>query len=70
MAALGCLSTLAVLQFFLSPGVHWYFRLKMNRVIDEVNKRFNTERPDFKRMRRQLLIDRLFHNDKVQAAVS
>mgnify|MGYP003349651795 CR=1 FL=1 len=30
------LSAAAVVQFFLLPGVRWYFRRKMNRVIDEV----------------------------------
>ena len=38
---LGALSPLAVVQLFLLPGVRWYFRRKMNRVIDEVNSRFS-----------------------------
>ena len=64
------LSAAAVVQFFLLPGVRWYFRRKMNRVIDEVNARFNIEIPEFKLTRRQVLIDRLFHDEKVQAAVA
>jgi glycerol-3-phosphate O-acyltransferase len=67
---LGCLSAAAVLQFFLLPGVRWFFRRKMNRMIDEVNTRFNIEIPEFKVTRRQVLIDRLFHDEKVQAAVA
>lgn len=67
---LGVLSAAAVVQFFLLPGVRWYFRRKMNRVIDEVNARFNIEIPEFKLTRRQVLIDRLFHDDKVQAAAA
>ena len=67
--ALGCLSAAAVLQFFLLPGVRWFFRRKMNRVIEDVNTRFNIEIPEFKVTRRQVLIDRLFHDEKVQAAV-
>ncbi len=70
VVALGCLSAAAVLQFFLLPGVRWFFRRKMNRVIDEVNTRFNIEIPEFKVTRRQVLIDRLFHDEKVQAAVA
>jgi glycerol-3-phosphate O-acyltransferase len=66
---LAVLSAAAVLQLFLLPGVRWYFRRKMNRVIDEVNTRFNIEIPEFKLTRRQVLIDRLFHDEKVQAAV-
>lgn len=67
---LGVLAAAAVVQFFLLPGVRWYFRRKMNRVIDEVNARFNIEIPEFKLTRRQVLIDRLFHDHKVQAAAA
>ena len=67
---LGALSAAAALQFFLLPGVRWYFRRKMNCVIDEVNTRFNIDIPEFKTTRRQVLIDRLFHDEKVQAAVT
>ena len=68
--ALGLLSAVAVMQLFLLPGVRWFFRRKMNRVIDEVNTRFNIEIPEFKLTRRQVLIDRLFHDEKVQAAIT
>ena len=64
------LAVAAVVQFFLLPGVRWYFRRKMNRVIDDVNARFNIEIPEFKLTRRQVLIDRLIHDDKVQDAVT
>ncbi len=67
---LGLLSAATVVQFFLLPGVRWFFRRKMNRVIDEVNTRFNIEIPEFKTTRRQVLIDRLFHDEKVQAAIT
>ena len=40
----------------------------MNRVIDEINTRLNVEMPQFKLTRRQVLIDRLFHDPRVQAA--
>ena len=64
------LATVAVVEFFLLPGVRWYFRRKVNRMIDEVSTRFSMEIPEFKLTRRQVLIDRLFHDDKVQAAVA
>ena len=70
VALLGVLAAAAVVQFLLLPGVRWFFRRKMNRVIDEVSSRFNIEIPEFKLTRRQVLIDRLFHDDKVQAAVT
>src|ERR1700692_3632652 len=59
----------AALDRLLLPGVRWYFRRKMNRVIREINVRLNIELPQFKLTRRQVLIDRLFHDPKVQEAV-
>jgi glycerol-3-phosphate O-acyltransferase len=64
------LALAAVVQFFLLPGVRWYFRRRVNRVIDDINTRFRIEIPEFKLTRRQVLIDRLFHDEKVQAAVT
>lgn len=58
----------AVLDRLLLPGVRWYFRRRINRVIDEINTRLNIEIPPFKLTRRQVLIDRLFHDQRVQAA--
>lgn len=59
----------ALLERLLVPGVRWYFRRKMNRVIHEISTRLNIELPEFKLTRRQVLIDRLFHDPRVQAAV-
>ena len=62
------LAALAVLEWMLLPSVRWYFRRKMTRVIREVHVRFNIDIAQFKLTRRQVLIDRLFHDTKVQAA--
>lgn len=59
----------AALDRLLLPGVRWYFRRKVNRVIQEIDTRLNVELPQFKLTRRQVLIDRLFHDSKVQEAV-
>ncbi len=56
----------AALDRLLLPGVRWFFRRKVNRVIQEINVRLNIELPQFKVTRRQVLIDRLFHDAKVQ----
>ena len=61
-------AALAVLEWLLLPGVRWYFRRKMNRVIAEIGVRLNIDIPQFKLTRRSVLIDRLFHDAKVQAA--
>jgi len=63
------LAVWALLERLLMPGVRWYLRRKVNRVIREINTRLNIELPQFKVTRRQVLIDRLFHDPKVQAAI-
>ncbi len=63
------LAAWAALVLFLAPGVRWYFRRRVNRVIGEINTRLNIDLPSFKVTRRQVLIDRLFHDPRVQAAV-
>lgn len=62
------LAALAALEWLLLPGVRWYFRRKVTRVIEEINVRLNIDLPQFKLTRRQVLIDRLFHDARVQAA--
>jgi glycerol-3-phosphate O-acyltransferase len=59
----------AALDRLLVPGARWYFRRRVNRAIREINERLNIELPQFKLTRRQVLIDRLFHDPRVQAAV-
>jgi len=59
----------ALAERLLVPGLRWYFRRKMNRVIQELGTRLGIELPRFKLTRRRVLIDRLFHDPGVQAAV-
>ena len=54
VAVLAVFSAAAVIQFFLLPGLRWYFRRKMNRVIDEINTQLNIEIPEFKLTRRKV----------------
>ena len=60
----------ALLERLLVPGVRWYLRRRVNRVIHEINTRLNIELPQFKVTRRQVLIDRLFHDPKIQDAIA
>lgn len=60
----------AALERLFLPGMRWYFRRRVNRVIDEINTRLNFELPHFKLTRRQVLVDRLFHDERVQDAVT
>ena len=52
----------------LAPGMRWFFRRRINAVIEELNTRLKIELPSFKLTRREVLIDRLFHDPRIQAA--
>ena len=49
----------------LAPGMRWFFRRRINAVIEELNTRLKTELPSFKLTRREVLIDRVWGTDYV-----
>ena len=61
-------AALAALQWLLIPGVRWYFRRKVKRVLDEIGVRLAIELPQFKLTRRRALIDRLMIDPRVVTA--
>ena len=67
---LAALAGWAALVLLLMPGMRWFLRRRINRVIAQVGSRLNIELPSFKLTRREVLIDRLFHDPVVQAAAS
>jgi glycerol-3-phosphate O-acyltransferase len=60
----------SVLVMLLVPGMRWFFRRRIKNVIHQIGDRLQIELPSFKLTRRQVLIDRLFHDPKVQAAAT
>lgn len=70
VAILVALAGWAALVLLLAPGMRWFFRRRINRMIGQINTRLSIELPSFKLTRRQVLIDRLFHDPKVQAAAA
>ncbi len=68
LALLALLSLAGMLQWALLPGMRWYFRRKVRKVIDEISVRLNIELPQFKPTRRRALIDRLMIDPRVMAA--
>ncbi len=62
-------SLVLVLDRILIPSVRWYLRRRVNRVINEVNTRLDIEIRPFQLTRRQVLIDQLAFDDKVNEAV-
>ena len=58
-----------VLDRFLMPGMRWYLRRRVNRVIDEINTRLDIEIRPLQITQRKSLIDRLVFDEKVLEAV-
>lgn len=65
---LGLLALWATLDRLLVPSVRWFLRRSTNRIIDELNVRLQIGIQPFQRTKRQVLIDRLMYDPKVQAA--
>lgn len=65
---LALLAAWAAGVLLLAPGMRWFFRRRINAVIEELNTRLRIELPSFKLTRREVLIDRLFHDPRIQAA--
>ena len=58
----------AFIEHFLTPSLRWFFRRRVNEVIQEINTRLKIEIPSFKLTRREVVIDRLFHDPAVKRA--
>jgi len=55
---------------FLFPSVRWFFRRRMERVVDRLNRRLDRPIQPFKLMERPDMIVRLTHDPKVAEAVA
>ena len=67
-AIVAALALWAFIEHFLTPSLRWFFRRRVNEVIQEINTRLKIEIPSFKLTRREVVIDRLFHDPAVQQA--
>lgn len=65
---LGLLAAWATLDRLLMPSVRWFVRRSTNRLLDEINARLRIAIPPFQRTKRQVLIDRLMYDPRVQEA--
>lgn len=70
LVTLAALAGWSVLVLLLAPGVRWFLRRRVNRMIERLNTRLSIELPSFKLTRRQALIDRVLSDPKVQAAAA
>lgn len=60
----------SVLVLLIAPGMRWFVRRRVNRVLQHLSTRLKIELPSFKMTQRRALIDRLYNDPKVQAAVA
>jgi glycerol-3-phosphate O-acyltransferase len=66
--AAGALALWALLDRLLWPSARWYVRSRAAKVLAEVGQRLKIHVRPFQQVRRQVLIDRLIFDDKVQQA--
>jgi len=58
-----------ILDLTLVPGVRWFLRRRLNRVLDEIGSRLDIEIRPFQLTKRQVLIDRLVYDPVVIDAI-
>ncbi len=63
------LAAIATLDRIIGPGLRWYFRRRMERAVEELNKRLERPIRPFKLMRRQDQVIRLIHDPQVMEAI-
>ena len=66
----GLLALAGLLDRLLVPSVRWLIRSRANKVLDEVAQHLKIEIRPFQQTRRQVLIDRLLYDSKVQQAAA
>ena len=59
------LAFLALLDHLFIPSVRWFWRRRINRVVDEIGQQLNIEIRPFQLTKRQVLIDRLVYDPQV-----
>jgi len=70
LLVLAALSAWSVLVLILAPSMRWFLRRRINRMIRQLNASLSVELPSFKLTRRQSMIERLFHDPRVQSAIA
>jgi len=68
VVGLVALAAIALLDRLLMPGVRWFLRRRVNRAIDEINRRLRLRIRPFKLTRRAVLVDRLTFDPRVVEA--
>ena len=69
VVALLLLTALWLMQHFVLPSARWFFRRRANSIIQDVNNSLALRIPSFKLTRREVLVDRLVYNPRVNSLV-
>lgn len=64
------LATIATLDRIIGPGLRWFLRRRMERAVEELNRRLERPIRPFRLMRRQDQVIRLIHDPQVMEAVA
>lgn len=64
------LAAIGALDRIIGPGLRWFLRRRMERAVEELNKRLERPIQPFRLMRRQDQVIRLIHDPKVMEAVA
>ncbi len=64
------LAAIATLDRIIGPGLRWFLRRRMERAVEELNKRLERPIQPFRLARRQDQVIRLIHDPQVMEAVS
>ena len=62
------LAAIATLDRIIGPGLRWFLRRRMERAVEELNKRLERPIQPFRMMRRQDQVIRLIHDPQVMEA--
>jgi len=65
LAAIALLAFWVLLERLLLPSVRWFFRRRVNLLIDRLNQRLRLRLPTFSLTKRRVLIDRLVYDPRV-----
>jgi len=65
----GVLAAVALIDRLFAPALRWWLRRRVNRAIDELNRRLKVTIPPFKLARRRQLIEQLMFDPEVLKAV-
>jgi glycerol-3-phosphate O-acyltransferase len=67
--SLGVLAAVALIDRLFAPALRWWVRRRLNRAIDQLNRRLKLTIPPFKLARRRQLIEQLMFDPEVLKAV-